>query len=106
MSRIYGDDVLEQVAESTRDQLISEKIDEEKATSIAINLAQKMRHDFGGQLVYFPKAFGRAREIRDAGIYAKFDGGNYQALGIEYNLSEMRIRQIIAAKNSLKKKPW
>ena len=49
----------------------------------------------GGQSLYIPKIESLEREGRDREIRARFDGGNYRALGAQYRLSERQIRKII-----------
>jgi len=49
----------------------------------------------GGQCLYIPKTESLEREARDRDIRARFDGGNYRALGVQFRLSERQIRKII-----------
>ena len=49
----------------------------------------------GGQSLYIPKIESIEREGRDREIRARFDGGNYRALGAQFRLSERQIRKII-----------
>ena len=49
----------------------------------------------GGQSLYVPKMESLEREARDRDIRARFDGGNYRALGVQFRLSERQIRKII-----------
>ncbi len=49
----------------------------------------------GGQSLYVPKLESLEREARDRDIRARFDGGNYRALGALFRLSERQIRKII-----------
>ncbi len=95
MGRIHGDDVLEGLALAIASELEKERVGKAVATSIAVSITQQMRVHLGGQTVYFPKATGAARGVRDHEIFKAFDGTNYQALAMQYQLSEMRIRQII-----------
>ncbi|WP_374279164.1 Mor transcription activator family protein [Azonexus sp.] len=95
MSRLSGDDVLEQLAESLNHELQLRKIDKETAAEIAVSVTEKLRFNLGGQNIYFTKFTLHQKLIRDRDIYRKFTGNNYQELAMEYELSEMRIRQII-----------
>lgn len=49
----------------------------------------------GGQEVYIPKLESLEREARDRDIRARFDGGNYRALAVRFQLSERQIRKIL-----------
>lgn len=95
IKRIQGDDVLEGLALAIVRELEKERIDKATATLIAVSITQHMRIYLGGQTVYFPKAAEKIRSLRDNEIFKAFDGTNYQALALQYKLSEMRIRQII-----------
>jgi Mor family transcriptional regulator len=51
----------------------------------------------GGSALYLPKNLpGLLLSIRDREIWSKFTGHNLHALAREYNLSDMRVSQIIA----------
>lgn len=49
----------------------------------------------GGQDLYIPKRESLERGPRDRAIRARFDGGNYRALAVQYRLSERQIRKIV-----------
>ena len=49
----------------------------------------------GGQDLYIPKLESLERSGRDREIRARFDGGNYRALSVQFRLSERQIRKII-----------
>lgn len=49
----------------------------------------------GGQSLYVPKIETLEREGRDREIRARFNGGNYRAIAVQYRLSERQIRKII-----------
>lgn len=49
----------------------------------------------GGQSLYIPKLDSLERCGRDREIRARFDGGNYRALAVQFRLSERQIRKII-----------
>lgn len=95
MSRIYDDDVLEQLALLIQAELTAKKVDTESATLISVEITQRIRFLLGGQVIYFKKNPPHKRNERDETIFAAFDGTNYQALSMQYQLSEMRVRQII-----------
>lgn len=49
----------------------------------------------GGQSLYIPKVESLTREGRDREICARFNGGNYRSLAVQFRLSERQIRKII-----------
>lgn len=49
----------------------------------------------GGQNLYVPKRESLERGPRDRDIRARFNGGNYRSLALQYRLSERQIRKII-----------
>ena len=49
----------------------------------------------GGQSLYIPKRESLERNARDRDIRARFDGGNYRTLALQFRLSERQIRKII-----------
>lgn len=54
----------------------------------------------GGQSLYVPKTESLEREARDRDIRARFDGGNFRALGTRFGLSERQIRKILHGSRS------
>lgn len=48
-----------------------------------------------GQYLYIPKWESICRNARDREIRALFNGGNYKALAIQFDLSERQIYKII-----------
>lgn len=53
--------------------------------------------NLGGGAIYFAKGVAVALDARDRAMCAKFTGNNYRELAREYDLTEMRVRQIINA---------
>ena len=49
----------------------------------------------GGTSLYLPKMDSLARLGRDREIRARFNGGNYRALAVQFRLSERQIRKIV-----------
>jgi Mor family transcriptional regulator len=54
--------------------------------------------DLGGAAIYFPKSESFRREERNKKIFKAFDGANYRALAMQYNLSESYVRSIVNKK--------
>ena len=56
----------------------------------------------GGTSLYLPKADSLQRLGRDREIRARFNGGNYRALALQFRLSERQIRKIVNGPRSEK----
>lgn len=65
------------------------------AEAIGLDAFARLSYLCGGQSLYIPKRESLEREGRDREIRARFDGGNYRALAIQFRLSERQIRKII-----------
>ena len=65
------------------------------AEALGMSAFLKLATLCGGQSLYIPKLESLEREGRDREIRARFNGGNYRALGAQYRLSERQIRKII-----------
>jgi Mor family transcriptional regulator len=63
---------------------------------IGTDAYSKLVEAFGGTTVYIHKKDGFSRTVRNEEIRKKFDGGNYKQLALEYCLTEVAIRQIVA----------
>lgn len=51
----------------------------------------------GGQDLYIPKRESVERSARNRDIRARFNGGNYHTLAVQFRLSERQIRKIVNA---------
>lgn len=49
----------------------------------------------GGQDLYIPRRESLERAARNRDIRARFNGGNYRALALQFRLSERQIRKIV-----------
>jgi Mor transcription activator family len=58
--------------------------------------AEHLSDEIGGQMWYIAKSNAASGE-RNQRIYAEFNGRNHQQLAKKYNLTQMRIYQIVAA---------
>lgn len=65
------------------------------AESLGLDTFIQLSRLCGGQDLYIPKLESLERGPRDRDIRARFNGGNYRALGIQFRLSERQIRKII-----------
>lgn len=58
---------------------------------------QHIANEVGGEAIYFAKGLAMHVSSRDREMYAKFKGRNQRELAKAYNITETRVRQIIAA---------
>ena len=58
---------------------------------------QHIANEVGGTAIYFAKGLAMHISTRDRELYAKFNGHNHRELSKAYNITETRVRQIIAA---------
>lgn len=72
---------------------------QELADLLGLNIFLKLVEQCGGTNIYIPKAETIGRAARNAMIRAEFTGNNIKALAAKYQLSEVRIRSIIAEKD-------
>lgn len=71
--------------------------DMEKAADIGFQVAEHIRKNWSGQSLYLPKGVQYDLSRRDVEIFERFNGHNHEALAREYNLTVMRIYQIVKA---------
>lgn len=72
-------------------------IPEEKAADIGLAAAEHIRAHWSGQSLYLPKGDHYDISRRDIEIFEHFNGTNHEKLAREYNLTVMRIYQIVKA---------
>lgn len=77
--------------------LVEHGIGREKAAEIGLKAAEFLRGHWSGVPFYIPKGSAWELSNRDLEIFEKFNGRNHAALAREYNLSVMRIYQIVKA---------
>ncbi len=66
----------------------------------ALQVMAQMQHianEVGGVPIYFAKGLAMHISARDRELYARFNGHNHRALARVYDITETRVRQIIAA---------
>lgn len=64
---------------------------------VALRQTDRLSQDLGGGNFYMHKATSYRLTQRDREMCQRFNGRNYSALAREYELSEMRVRQIVDA---------
>ena len=65
------------------------------AAEVALSITEHVRKNVGGVSVYIPRGHAYEATQREIAIYRDFKGDNYHQLARQYNLTEMRIRQIV-----------
>ncbi len=70
----------------------------ELAEIIGLEAYKKLIRHYGGNQLYIQQADSVLKDVRDKELNEKFDGTNYRKLSIEYGISEMTIRDIVAPK--------
>ncbi len=58
---------------------------------------QHIANEVGGEAIYFAKGLAMHVSSRDRELYAKFNGHNHRELAKLHDITETRVRQIIAA---------
>lgn len=90
-------ELLQDLADQIGLKLVELGITPEKAADIGFASAEHMREHWGGQPIYLPKGVQYDFSRRDLEVFEKFNGHNHAALAREYNLTVMRIYQIVKA---------
>lgn len=90
-------ELLMDLADQVSAKLVELQIDMEKAAEIGLATAEHIRENWSGQSLYIPKGVHYEFSRRDMEIFDRFNGQNHQALSREYNLTVMRIYQIVKA---------
>lgn len=66
-----------------------------RLASLALAQTERLSCEIGGGNFYMHKGQSYRLSLRDRKIWSDFNGTNYINLAKKYNLSEMRIRQIL-----------
>ena len=88
-------EILSDLADQVGQKLVDSDIGVERAAGIGWEVAEHVREHWRGQPIYIPKGDDYERSLRDSEIYSKFRGCNYAELAQAYNLSVVRIYQIV-----------
>lgn len=65
------------------------------ADELGMDTFLRLAYLCSGQCLYIPKRESLERSARNREIRARFNGGNYRALALQYRLSERQIRKIV-----------
>jgi Mor family transcriptional regulator len=91
-------EVLADIAREIHARLMDDprvKLPHQVAAEIALGVAEHVRRNIGGVSLYIPRGHAYEATQREQQIYRDFKGDNYQELARQYDLTEMRIRQIV-----------
>ncbi|HRD66677.1 MAG TPA: Mor transcription activator family protein [Candidatus Competibacter sp.] len=90
--------ILSDLADCIR-QRLCRNLPADQAENLSLAIAEDIRYQFGGLLIYIPKgeAFDRAR--RNKAIVAAFDGKNHSTLARRYGLCLSKIYDIVDPAN-------
>lgn len=90
-------ELLADLADQVAVKLVEQGIEAERAAEIGLAAAEHIRANWSGQSLYLPKGVQYDLSRRDMEIFERFNGTNHEVLAREYNLTVMRIYQIIKA---------
>jgi len=93
-------EILEELAAHLGEALVKRGLSKEVAAQVAWESADWLRQPtaWGGRSIYIPRAEQIELRARDLEIYHRqvFEHWSYPLLAKTYNLTEMRIRQVLA----------
>ena len=92
-------EVLADIARTVHEQLMEHpklRLAHPLAAEVAMTVAETVRKNIGGVATYIPRGMSYDLSKRDREIWADFKGDNHAELARKYDLTEMRIRQIVA----------
>lgn len=88
-------ELLTALADTVADLLVTEGLAPERAADIGMKVMDRMRDDWGGEPIYFPKGCAIDISRRDMEIWERFTGRNHTELAREYDLSVIHIYRIV-----------
>jgi Mor family transcriptional regulator len=74
----------------------------DRAAELARELAEDVRHKWGGGLIYIPQGARYNRQRRDATIWREFNGRNHAELAHRHNLTLSCVYDIIARERAFR----
>lgn len=75
--------------------LEARKISPDQSEAIAVEVADQLSFEWGGAMIYIPKAASNLLSRRNEKILAEFNGSNHAALGRKYKVSIQWIYSLI-----------
>ena len=89
-------EVLADIARTVHEQLMARaRLAHQEAAEIALVVAEHVRKNIGGVATYIPRGLSYELSLRDRQIWSEFKGDNHAELARKYDMTEMRVRQII-----------
>jgi Mor family transcriptional regulator len=91
-------EVLADIARTIHTRLMEDpriKLAHPIAAEVAMSVAEHVRKNIGGVATYIPRGINYELTLRDREVWAGFKGDNYHELARKYDLTEMRVRQIV-----------
>lgn len=89
-------EILLDLAEHTRELLVQKcQFEDSQAKQIGVELAQCIAENWGGEVIYIPKALLIALSERDLAIWRDFNGSNQRELARKYGVSMQWVYQIV-----------
>lgn len=90
-------ELLADLADQVASKLVEFGVEVEKAADIGFAAAEHVRSHWAGQSMYLPKGMRYDFDRKYLEIFEGFNGHNHEELARKYNLTVMRIYQIIKA---------
>lgn len=97
MAEAIYPELLQDLADQVGLKLVEMGVEPERAAEIGFASAEHIREHWGGQPIYLPKGVQYDFSKRDIQVFERFNGHNHLELAREYNLTVMRIYQIVKA---------
>jgi Mor family transcriptional regulator len=94
-NRALYPEILSDLEFHVSEALVKNGIVKKQAETIAADMAVYVSQLWGGQLIYFPKSTKFNMANRDVDILKKWNGKNALELCREYNVSRIRLYQIL-----------
>lgn len=91
-------EVLADIARTLHECLMQDpriKLPHPVAAEVAMKVTEHLRLTIGGAATYIPRGINYELTLRDRQVWADFKGDNYHELARKYDLTEMRVRQIV-----------
>lgn len=88
-------ELLADLADQVAAKLAENGVEVERAADIGLAVAEHIRLHWSKQSLYLPCGYHYELSLRDQEIFERFDGHNHKPLARDYNLSVMRIYQIV-----------
>jgi Mor family transcriptional regulator len=89
-------EVLADIARTVHERLMARaRLAHQEAAEIALDVAEHVRKNIGGVATYIPRGLSYELSLRDRQIWSEFKGDNHAELARKYDMTEMRVRQII-----------